>query len=153
SRKEFDEVADVLFAQHLAQFLRHGRRAALPRLDVGLVEFQRPVLRGVQFKDAVILALNHAGVGVAVFESDNRTLEAIGDLLVGKDDRLENALTVLARANPRQIRTDFPAFTVDLVATHTRGLDLFEKYLFPLLLIAAGQAFTKRAQFVCGRPR
>src|SRR5262249_35915907 len=101
---------------------------------------QQPSLSGVQNEFIRCFVLLNAGIAVIVLKSDHDTFETLGDLLVGQHNRFEQVASVLLCADVAQIRSDFAAFPINLVAADALRLRFIEEDLFPCGSIASKES-------------
>jgi hypothetical protein len=101
-------------------------------------------LRVLEAEAFAVVRLDDPGDEAAVGQGDDGGLEALGDLAVGIDDRLQDVIARLARADVGQVGADVAAVdlavgSANLVAADAFDLGLVGEDLPPALGVAAGQ--------------
>ena len=82
-----------------------------------------------------------------IFQRDDHHLEAVGDLDVGKDNRLENLQGLLPRGDSRQIGADEATTGVaELMTSLARNCRVLEKDRGSSIAVAPGESWQKRGK-------
>src|SRR6185312_4061165 len=130
-----------------------GGGSALAILDRVLGDVDRLPLGRHQVDGLVVLAAEDAGDDLAVAGGQDDRLEALGDLLVGIDDRLENVRAVVLAADAGEVRPDLAAGDLavpgaGLVAAEAFGLGLVGEHGAAAAGVAAGEGLAIGGQRV-----
>ena len=103
---------------------------------------------GDQAEGGAVVLLEDAGVDLAVAGGDQQGLEALGDLAVGGDDRLEEVAAVVPLADARRSGPTSPPSPATLWQRMQETSALPVKIVSPRVGVAAGQGFAVGSQRV-----
>ena len=123
--EEFDEVAEFVFGEYLAEFFGHAGEGAVAGVDFGFIEGDVAVFGVVDGDLRVGFFDDFAGETAAVFEGDCDVFPTFGEFVVGHDDGFEEVAAGLARADFGEVGAGFAAFGADFVAARTEDFGAF----------------------------
>ena len=142
--KKGHQVAEFPERERRADVSGHGARGGLPRGNCRLLNRHGGSPGNFDCQCFGSLAFKQTRVDLVVFQRDDHHLEAVGDLDVGKDNRLENLQGLLPRSDSRQIGADEATPGVaELMTSLARNCGVFEKDRGSSIAVAPGERWQK----------